>query len=151
MDNKTMMKKDRMDLFSLISRYRRQIQGTAAFCILFFHVWNVIFTGVPGLEKAEAFVKRITFFGVDIFLLLSGMGLVFSRENSSVGIFYLKRITRLLPPFLLTAVLKLIFDGWTFQRFAYAVTGYGFYRKSIYYFLWFIPAIATLYLLFPLY
>ena len=135
----------------LISKYRGAIMGAAALWILFFHEWQPIFGDVPYLSFAEKFLKRIGFCGVDIFLLLSGIGLTFSIGKTGVGMFYYKRFKRLAFPFLGMAVLRGILEGWSFSAFWKNVSGVHFYTKSMYSFLWFVTAIATLYLLFPLY
>ena len=139
------------DIFSLISRYRPQIMGFAALWIIVFHVWIPVFPNVPKLWLVEHFIKRIGFCGVDIFFFLSGMGLVFSVEKTTVPVFWYKRIKRLVLPALMIAFIHLFFGDWTVKHFIKAVTGYSFYFETIYTFLWFIPAIIHFYLIFPLY
>lgn len=124
--------------------------GFAALWILFFHTWCEIFGGT-GLAPLESFVKRIGFCGVDIFFFLSSFGLVFSIRSHSVLKFYYRRFRRLAIPFLAVALLRYVLEGWTFQQLLKNVTGVNFYFDNIYSYLWFVPAIATLYLLFPLY
>ena len=135
----------------LISIHRTELMGLAAFLILFFHVWVPVFRSIPVLRQGEGFFKRISFLGVDVFFFLSGMGLPRSMKNHSLGEYYYRRIRRIIFPFICAALLSWPTRGWTVQEFLFAVTGFGFWSESIYYFLWFIPAIFTLYLLFPLY
>ncbi len=135
----------------LISRYRGAIMGFAALWIFFFHEWQPLLTGVPVLSFLEGFLKRIGFCGVDLFLLLSGIGMTFALEKTSTWRFYYNRFKRLLVPFLVVALIRCFLDGWSFVTFLKNITGISFYTRSMYSFLWFVTAIATFYLLVPLY
>ena len=139
------------DGFKLISKYRTQLMGVAALFILFFHEGIKLWENVPVIGAVEGFVKRAGFFGVDIFFFLSGMGLVYAIAKSSIPMFYYKRIRRIIIPFLVMAIVRTVFDQWPIVDFWKNIFGINFYAKSIYSFLWFVPAILTLYLLFPLY
>ena len=139
-------------LFSLLSKYRTVLMGIAAIWILIFHEWNCIFGAFPILGGVERFVKRIGFCGVDIFLLLSGMGLTFSiKKNRRIGSFYCKRLKRIVLPFIFMALIKWGFGDWTFYEFLINITGFKFFTETIYGFLWFVPAICCLYFIFPFY
>ncbi len=142
---------DEKDGMRLLSRYRGCIMGFAAIWIFVFHEWQLLFEGVPIISKTESFLKTIGFCGVDIFFLLSGIGLTRAIQKGSVLQFYYRRIKRMVLPFLLMAFLMLFVGEWTASDFFFHVTGWNFYMKDIYGFLWFVPAIVTLYLLFPLY
>lgn len=137
--------------FRLINKYRSAIMGVAALWILFFHEW------IPTLEEGsvayeiECFVKQIGFCGVDFFLFLSGMGLVYAIQKYNVFTFYKRRLLRVFIPFLVIAVAMAIVQDWSLATWAGNLFGVNFYTKSIYSFLWFGPAIFTIYLLFPLY
>lgn len=137
--------------FHLISTYRGAIMGIAAVLILIFHEWEYLFENVSGVGFVEEFIRRNGFYGVDIFLLLSGMGLVYAIEKESVGVFYRKRFLRLLVPYLFIGIIRFLIEKWPITVFLTHISGYDFYAVDMYSFLWFVPAIATLYLLFPLY
>ena len=142
--------------FLLLSKYRVAIMGFAALWILFFHIWEPLleFPSESGLYLfafLERFIKRIGYCGVDIFLLLSGSGLTYAIRKESLFTFYVRRLRRTLPPFLLVAVLRCFFEKWTVFDFLGNISGYNFYAKHIYSFLWFVPAIITFYIFFPLY
>lgn len=124
--------------------------GFAALNILFFHTWCKIFENTE-LWFLESFIKRIGFFGVDIFFFLSGFGLFFSIQSHSTLKFYCHRFRRLAIPCLTVALLRYVIEDWSIWQLLGNISGVNFYTKSIYSFLWFIPAIATLYLLFPIY
>lgn len=138
------------DGFALLKKYRNCLMGFAALCILFFHTWTSMFENT-GIWLLENFIKRISFFGVDIFFFLSGLGLFFSIQSHSVLKFYSHRLRRLAIPFLAAALLYYATEDWTIRQLLCNISGVNFYMKDIYSFLWFVPAIATLYLLFPVY
>lgn len=138
--------------FSLLSRYRGALMGFASLWILFFHEWVTVLNNHPIGANVEGYIKAIGFCGVDIFLMLSGIGLVFSiSKKSSLPLFYYKRLKRIILPFLAMAILRCSLEKWPIVEFFKNISGVNFYTKSIYSFLWFLPAIMTLYLLFPLY
>ena len=136
--------------YALLSKYRKLLMGFAALWIFVLHEWVLVFD-VPDQLTIEAFIKRIGFCGVDIFFFLSALGLHFSVKSHSTLSFYYRRIRRLAIPFLAVALLRCVVEGWTAWEFVGNVSGFNFYTKGIYILLWFVPAIATLYLLFPLY
>jgi len=135
----------------LISRHRGAIMGFAAIWILVFHEWITVFDDHPTLFSVEYFIKAIGFCGVDIFLFLSGMGLCRSIKKGSLPSFYLKRLKRVIVPFLIVAVLRAVTEGWDLVLFIKRVSGYSFFAVNMYELLWFVPAILVFYLLFPLY
>ena len=89
--------------------------------------------------------------GVDIFFLLSGIGLTYSIKKSTIRRFYYKRFRRIIFPFLAVGILRAVVENWGVRKFIGNITGFNFWTVSIYSFLWFIPAIVMFYLIFPLY
>ena len=138
--------------FILLHRYRSAVMGFAALWILMFHVWIPMFDRWPHIAMVESYLQRIGFCGVDIFLFLSGMGMVYSiGKSESLPLFYYKRIKRILFPFVFVAVLRCVTESWPAVEFWKNISGFNFYGKDMYTFLWFVPMIMTFYLLFPLY
>ena len=138
--------------FLLLHRYRSAVMGFAALWILVFHEWIPVFDRWPRIALTENFLQRIGFCGVDIFLFLSGIGMVYSIEKSEkLFVFYYKRIKRILFPFLFVAVVRCIMEGWPAAEFWKNISGINFYLEDIYAFLWFVPMIMSFYLFFPLY
>ena len=90
---------ERVHGLDLISKYRGAIMGFAALWILFFHEWVTLFVNNQVGVNIEGYLKRIGFCGVDIFLLLSGIGLTFAIRKGNVLTFYYRRIKRILLPF----------------------------------------------------
>ena len=142
--------------FLLLSKYRGAIMGIAAIWILIFHEWlQLTVTPEDGshhiINMLERYIKAIGFCGVDIFLMLSGIGLTFAIKKDSLGKFYYRRLRRIILPFLTIAVIRCFLEHWGWNNFIGNVTGWKFYTVSMYSFLWFVPAICTFYLVFPLY
>ena len=142
--------------FLLISKYRYAIMGIAALWILCFHAWIPVTPAyTPDNFKIFSFLERyfkiIGYCGVDIFLLLSGLGLTFAIKKDSLIKFYYRRLRRIVLPSLVVFVFLWKVFGWSTTEFIQNASGYTFYFKNAECTLWFIPAIVTLYLLFPFY
>ena len=125
--------------------------GIAALWICIFHEWIPLAPGIPVLGFIEGFVKQIGFFGVDLFLLLSGMGLTHAIGKYNLPTFYKRRLLRVLPPYALMATVIAWQKGWSVSVFLRNLFGITFFAENMYALLWFVPAITVLYLLFPLY
>lgn len=134
-----------------ILTYRTQLMGIAALWIYIFHEWIPLAPGIPIIGFIEGFIKQIGFFGVDIFFLLSGMGLCHAIDKYSLSEFYKRRFVRVLPPYMIMAVVLAFANGWTILTFLKNLLGITFFTENIYALLWFVPAIMVFYLLFPLY
>lgn len=137
----------------LINKYRGQIMGISALWIVVYHTWYRMFapeTSPKLLYYMELAITKLGYFGVDIFFLLSGIGLSYSIVKHSTKQFLLRRFRRLAYPVLIAAAGQAIMEGWNFPEYLFRASGIGlFIGKN--YFLWFISAITATYLLFPLY
>ena len=138
---------------ALINKYRGQIMGVSALWIVVYHTWYRIFTPETSpklLYYIELAISKLGYFGVDIFFLLSGIGLSYAIGKYSLKEFWLRRFKRLAYPVLIAAAVQAVMEGWSFSEYLLCVSGIGFFiRKD--YFLWFISAISATYLVFPLY
>ena len=137
---------------TLISKYRTHIMGAAMMWIMWFHS--------PYAWKNEVFhfIHDIGFYGVDVFLLVSGLGLYFSmRKSKSIGDFYKKRLIRILPAYLIVTICWYAFykTEVSFSDKLLSVLGVNYFRGTVRgrpeYFDWFLPTLFVLYLLTPLY
>lgn len=138
---------------SNLSKYRSQLMGVAAVFITLCHT-QIVFP----LQIAETiyniYIQQLLQSGVDIFLLLSGLGCYYSfRKTPSVGKFYAKRLIRILPSYVMCVVADGILragflggDITTFYLNNYIVGFYFYGRLGV----WFVGAILLLYLSFPL-
>ena len=135
----------------LLSRYRLPIMGFATLWILVFHVWKPVLGQWDRLLWIENFIKGIGFCGVDIFLLVSGLGLVYAIEKYDLKTFYLRRFFHVYPAFLFAAFGIGFFRGWSLKEILEKVLLIRFFGNSIYSYLWYVPAALLFYLFFPLY
>ena len=138
-------------VLSLLSQYRGIVMGFAALTIVYFHEWQYLFPGHEHLLRLEEVFHRSIIFGPDLFFLMSGVGLTFAMRKYKLLPFWGKRLKRLAIPTLVAALCMALTWHWSLADYLKNVTGWNFYAHSIYSFLWFIPAILTLYLVFPLY
>lgn len=138
-------------VLSLLSQYRGIVMGFAALTIIYFHEWQYLFAGNERLLHLEDVFHRSFIFGPDLFFLMSGVGLTFAMRKYKLLPFWGKRLRRLALPTLIAALCMALTWHWSLADYIKNVTGWNFYAHSIYSFLWFIPAILTLYVVFPLY
>jgi len=83
-----------------ISKYRTELMGLATILILICHAPGNGVTFHPIISRLMAFGNL----GVELFLLLSGLGLYYSLEShKSLGEWYRKRYARLLVPYIMIA------------------------------------------------
>lgn len=142
--------------FQLISKYRGALMGIASIWVFVFHAWISVFPEpqtqfLQTMADIELFVRKLGYTGVDTFLLLSGMGLTYAIKKEPLLKFYYRRIRKVILPFAVAAVISFFVMGWDTATFVGNITGFNFYAKHINCFCWFVPAIITLYLFFPLY
>lgn len=100
------MKKKKKITYEIISKYRTLLMGVAIISILIYHFTEDCFTSghnYSGLIRIYKIVIGSS--GVDIFLLLSGLGLYYSyKKNNKPKDFYLKRFKKVLVPYLIIAL-----------------------------------------------
>ena len=146
-----------------VSSARPHLLGLATLWIVLFHSWNLDLFQIPFLSRIHMLgllnrLKETGNCGVDIFLFLSGLGLVYSWEKLSKSSshplrdFYRKRLRRIMPPVLLVSLIYYGLIGtenladWMGKIFLYghfsAVLDGGQY--------WYFALLLVLYLLFPL-
>lgn len=95
------MEKKMSNFLSSTSTYRSAIMGLAMLSIMLFHQY---FTSSIPFNVFHNF----GFWGVDVFLFLSGMGLVMSLNNNSLKVYYSHRFNRIIPSCILCGSLKYI-------------------------------------------
>lgn len=86
--------------WKILSSYRSQIMGIAIIWIMFFH-WPELFRSIP----LVSFIMKRGMTGVEMFLLVSGIGLFYSMtKNDDFKEFYIKRALRVLVPYLVISL-----------------------------------------------
>jgi peptidoglycan/LPS O-acetylase OafA/YrhL len=137
-----------------ISKYRAEIMGIAIIFIMLCHN-SILFSNGRIQMLHDVLIKQMMQVGVDIFLLLSGMGCVFSMEKDpNVLHFYRKRFNRLFPSYILAVTIYcgvryVLGAGYSayeiFQKFSLIT----FFTEKAY-MEWFVAAIIVFYLVTPL-
>ena len=91
-------KTENQTAYGLLSRYRSALMGVATLWVMLFHAYPFEF----GVLPLDAF-KAVGFCGVDLFILLSGMGLSVSLQRRAgqerLGAYYRRRLSRILPAY----------------------------------------------------
>lgn len=139
--------------YNLLSKYRSELMGVAILLILFCH-WAECFVnnGLEPPQIAQMLSKGNC--GVDIFFVISGIGLFYSyQKNYGIWTFYKKRFLRLLPTYFFVAipywfVRDIIIDKKSLGRSISDLLFISFFRDGMKRF-WFVPAIMICYIIFP--
>lgn len=132
--------------FSGIKENRTYLMGIAICCVLVYHAFCWIYNPIGRLN--------IGYFGVDIFLFLSGLGLCFSYEKNSLLRFYKNRLLRIFPLYAFSVLIAYIlcYKEWNFFVFIENLTTLGFYiNYGVNRFDWYLNALIALYVLFPVF
>lgn len=129
----------RMTIQCIISKNRTAIMGFAMISIMLFHQPFFYDNHVVG------FFHLFGFWGVEVFLFVSGFGIVHSLKKNSVKTYYKNRLKRLLPSCLLAGLCKYVFVQFDF--FSHCSQSTFLLLTNIY--LWYIYAILVYYLLAP--
>ena len=141
-------------VYQSLSRWRSELMGLAALWVMLFHAYPFSFQCLP-LDA----VKQAGFAGVDIFILLSAMGLYASLSKAGGQIsypkFFLRRLVRILPAYWLVVGL---YSLWLLSCGRIGGGTVLWNLSTLYYwfhvpdaFNWYIPAILAFYALAPLY
>lgn len=137
--------------WGMVSEYRNEIFGLSAILVIISHA--------PGM-KLPVYLESVRpllihgNIGVDIFLFLSGMGLWFSfSKDQNIKNFYMKRIRRLLSPWICIAVpyfiiQDLLVSSCDFGQFFMDISTLSFWANGSG--MWFVSYIVVCYLVFPL-
>lgn len=130
-----------------LSLYRSHLMGVAMLMVVFHHlpfdIDNPVFH----------YLKQNAGFGVDIFLLLSGMGLYYSmsKEDSTLRKYYVSRAIRIFPIYALVILCVSAIKGdRNVGSLFLKISTIGWWTTGVC-FDWFIPTIVLLYLLFPIF
>ena len=136
--------------YSVLSRYRSALMGAAMLWVMLFHARDLDL-GLEGLNLLRA----AGFGGVDIFILLSAMGLAVSlgRRERKYGTFLARRAGRVLPAYY---AVMLPYTAWKIARGAAPLSTLFWNASLLSYwaraegsFNWYVSGIMTFYVLTP--
>ena len=132
------------DFNKITSEYRTTIMGIAMLSIMLFHQY---FTSVIPFNVFHNF----GYWGVDVFLFLSGMGLIKSLKRYSLSTYYKRRIKRIIPSCIVCGTIKYFIFLLLGSSVASLKDGLNLGWWSMMSFdSWFIPTILILYAISPL-
>lgn len=124
---------------------KKFLQVIAAFQILFFHLWAPLTS-----TQIEQFILKTAYVGVDMFFFLSAYSLA-GREIDYVP-FLKDRVLNLYAKFAFFVLIMALFSkSFGVIRAVKSLTFIEFFQKGGGAFLWFIPAILILYIIYPLF
>jgi len=137
--------------YKLISIYRTPLMGIAILWVAFFHS-TIDLSSIPILF----IVKKIGYGGVDIFLMLSGLGLYYANQKyKNTVFFYKKRLLRIMPIYLpvvfMFGILYLITGKMSIGELIMNLTTLSFWLNTKNQFDWYIPSLIILYLITPIF
>lgn len=132
-----------------LSTYRTALMGFAILIIVLYH-----FSGRGGINIVDKVLRLVFsqgYIGVDIFMVVSGLGLTFSLlKNENLREYYIKRWVRIFPFFTFITLIECwIIRGESFGLALLRSTTLG-YWFGFPYIDWYIPALVGLYVIFPL-
>lgn len=140
--------------FSILSKTRNILYGISIIFIMFFHTTIII----PKDNYFLIFIKSHGDIGVDVFLFLSGISLIYSySKDENTSAFYTRRLQRVLIPTLMVS--SVWFSGIflnsknigmnTLKQYILNASLLSFWTNHVLTF-WFISAIIVLYLFYPI-
>lgn len=149
----TVARKEQGALYPLLSKYRAELMGFASLWVMLFHAFHLH----PSYEPLKL-LKNLGFAGVDIFILLSGMGLCMSLEKhrgEPIRSYFLRRAGRILPTYWLVVG---VYSLWARIQGRISLTVAAWSLSTLHYwfnipgsFNWYIPAAMAFYLIAPFY
>lgn len=135
-----------------LSSYRNHLMGIAMLYVMLYHTVSMR-CRYP--NPTLRYFIRNGYAGVDIFILLSGMGMVYSlSKNFHIAAFYKKRILRIFPTYIPVVGAYTLFCAWmgycSITLLFTNCTGLAFWvTKDNYAFNWYVPTIILFYLITP--
>lgn len=144
-----------------VSQHRTELLGVSALAIIIFHycesAGSATVNTLPRLLKdlSILFNGTIGSMGVDIFVLLSGMGLYYSlSKNFSLIHFYKRRLSRIIPTYCILGgsywiIIDMVFLKADFSQFLLDLFQISFWTQGNHD-IWYIAFIIPMYIVYPL-
>lgn len=141
-----------MDFATYIKTNRTSLMGSAIIFILLYHSYSWC---IPEKNPYLSIFKH-GYIGVDIFIFLSGFGLSSSYTKNTLKTFYLNRLKKIFPLYVLSGLLISLISNTkgsiltTIWDVFCNISTLSYWKLGGIYWNWYIPAIVLLYLLFPI-
>ena len=136
--------------YRMLSKYRTELMGVAMLWVMFFHASDLNM----GHEALE-WIRAAGFGGVDIFILLSAMGLALSLSKKEVeySAFMARRAERILPAYYTVVIpytlFLIIYKGVFWSSLIWNTTLLYYWMRSSGAFNWYVAGIMTFYAVTP--
>lgn len=136
--------------YRILSKYRSELMGAAMLWVMFFHAWDLDM-GYPLLE----WIRAAGFGGVDIFILLSAMGLTMSlaKKEQDYASFMHRRAERILPAYYTVSLpytlFLILYNGIPWSALVWNSTLLYYWMHSAGAFNWYVAGIMTFYAVTP--
>lgn len=141
---------------SLLSKYRTQLMGFAMLWIMLIHSYGEQPTHLSSFTDFILLLKSLGYGGVDMFLLLSGIGLYYSwTKKKNISSFYKHRVLRILPIYVIITLCASLYEViFLNYKTSYIFTSLFFIEmfqnKIDLTFAWYIPCILIFYAVTPI-
>ena len=141
-----------MNFATYIKTNRTSLMGSAIIFILLYHSYSWC---IPEKNPYLSIFKH-GYIGVDIFIFLSGFGLCSSYTKNTLTTFYLNRLKKIFPLYVLSGLLISLISNTkgsiltTIWDVFCNISTLSYWNFGGIYWNWYIPAIVLLYLLFPI-
>lgn len=140
--------------WNILSKYRNELMGISILWIMAFHLVELKHNKLPNIISDLYGLLFHGYLGVEIFLLLSGVGHYYSyKKNSNVNNFYRKRLRRLIVPYFIVSGLFFGFHDLVIAKnislFLKDISMYSFWfagNRAV----WFIALIIPIYIFYPM-
>lgn len=135
-----------MDLNDIIGKNRTILMGYAIIVIALYHLNIIVPCHIPYIKG----IVRMGWYGVDIFLFLSGWGLYKSlSKGPNLTSYYKRRLLRIFPAYIITIIAFSYIDEYSLIEIIIksSIISFWFGDTSI---LWYIPSIIAFYVFSPL-
>ncbi|MCR5149002.1 MAG: acyltransferase [Eubacterium sp.] len=144
--------------WNMLSRVRQEIFGCSMIGIIIFHICRTLLDmkdkKAPGYKFSWIYDYLVSSTGVEIFIMLSGVGLCYSlHKNGNIKTFYKKRFFRLVLPYIIFAlpfwiITDITLGGHGFGKVLEDFFFLSFYKKGNRT-IWFVFFIASMYIIYP--
>lgn len=135
----------------IISKNRLLLFGCATIMVFILHMWLCLFNENSYIGYLELNMRSFGNYGVDIFIILSGLGCYYSLCKNNTKKFYINRIKKIGFAFIAIALINNILNHNNIIDFIKDITLFNFFFKSVYNGSWFTSAVILLYIFAPLY
>lgn len=134
-----------INLNDIIGKNRTTLMGFAIIAVVLYHLSFQCTCKIPYLKGLLSF----GWFGVEIFLFLSGWGLYHSlAKKPKLKSYYIKRFLRIMPTYLIIILAYSFVENYSLSEAILKWTTIPFWFRGTY-FDWYIPSIIILYILSP--